>query len=398
MDTLRAALAATLPETLLGAPVGAYTLSNLRYSPREKLVLGLVAPGGRPVSLRLFPAARVDDRFAKAQADDADLTFRLPTLDAVAWIFPAERKLKLQVVADRERVAALVREARGVELTDVELVHYVPEHTYTARLRGRTAGGVAVTEYLKVYYDETGARTSAVSAELGCGASAAGLAIPSDQAYVDTDRVLLQRALDRDPQRRVDDLAAARALAQFHALRASTAPVARDDSRRDLEATAELAAMAFPAYGARVRALCRKVASMCAAIEPGPVVLLHGDPHLGNLFPLRDGRTAFIDLDAVRLGPAERDLASYFAFKLWLGVRRRQAALPLLPAFDALVAAYNEQASRRVEMASAWLRLAVVMLIERVKRGIVRGKLHHADEMLEFLAVADRSLELAAHA
>lgn len=392
---LQSVVSRNISQNVLGAVADSYALGTVRYKPGEKFVLSLLSDAGKPISIRVFPDTKVFDRFVKARRHDAQLTFLLPEINGIAWVFPAERKLKLRSVADPHKLAALTQKYRGFRLTSQELMHYVPEHTYTLRLQGARADGAPVTEYLKVYYDRRGARLARIANELAVQLRDAEIAVPGETFYLPLERIQFQSALERDYSQPVDIESAAHALARFHTLQANSATRRRDETIAQIEQTRRLAGATFPALARRLDDVCRAAIALHAGRPRCPDVLVHGDPHLGNIFFTTDGRTGFIDLDAVHYGAAERDLASFFAFKLWLCIRGDEGANDRLDAFPRLVRAYNDGAQFPVLLEHAYLELAIVMIVERISRGIVRGKLSDLQEASDFVDVAGLCIKRA---
>lgn len=320
--TLRDALDAAIPPDLLDAPIASYTLSNLRYTPRRKLVMGLTSPQSiRPIALRVFPRAVLKNRLSKARDKHPHHSFSLQGLSTVAWVFPGERKLKLDILADFGRLSRLVDDHRKFRLENIELMHFVPEHTYTARISGVRSDGSAVEEYLKVFYDLSGAHTANLMKQLNDQLHNSDICIPGSVTYVSEERVLLQSALQRDFAVQLTDAQAATALARFHAL--SVVGVRENDhdySASQLH-TAALIKAVFPGEAHSVSQVIMLIRAALAGTTTGPRVLLHGDAHLGNLFPLQCGRVGVIDLNGMCWGAPEDDLASFFGFRMWLELR-----------------------------------------------------------------------------
>ena len=393
---LCAELGQCVPGTVLDAPPHRYRITNMRYSPAQKLVIGLnTSDGASPIAIRIFPRKSLRNRLTKARRVHPDHTFLLDGASAVAWVFPAERKLKLDLLADRSRLAAILQAHRGFRLTKLELVHFVPEHTFTACAYGRRNDGSDVCEYLKIYYNDDGANTSKMMQQLVAQLDGTSISIPDDVSYLPHERLLIQSSLVRDATARLSDATVAGALAQLHGLQASAPPIGGDDSATHYESILKLVANTFPSL---LTSMCRIAGDVRKALQKTPAtgaVLLHGDAHLGNLFPLVNGRIGVIDLDRMCWGPPEEDLASYFAFKLWLQLRRRQSADALLQQFPHFLRTYNREAPSPVSTQRAYIVLAHKMITERIRRGIVRGKLSSASELVEFARLACRCLQAA---
>jgi hypothetical protein len=309
-------------------------------------------------------------------------------VDAVAWVFPAERKLKLRAVADRELLRDLLSARRGTVLRRVDLVHFVPEHSYTARILAQTVDGTPKCEYLKIYYNDDGARTARTMVQLNVQSKDKSIAFADSVSYLSDHRMLLQSALPRDPAATLSVERAAAALGRFHQLRAAAVPTMADPNAAMLNAAIRLIETTFPPRTEAASRVAREVKRRLAETGPAPDCLLHGDAHLGNLIPLTNGKTGVIDLDGVMIGPPEHDLASFYAFKLWIALRERHPVDGLLGAYRGFVAAYNKAAPNEVTSERAYIVLAEKLLSERVCRGISRGKLAAEAEIETFLSLA----------
>jgi len=378
-----------IPERLLSAPASSYRVSNVRYKPCQKLVIGLVSNvGGNPVGMRVFPRKHLADRLVKARSEHPDHTFLLPDADAVAWVFPAERKLKLAVVADPDALAELLSAHRGAVLRRLDLVHFVPEHSYTARVIAEQPDGSRHCEYLKIYYNDAGARAARIAAQLSVQSRRESISLPRSIAYFPEHRMMLQSALPRDPHAKLSLHRAAVALAEFHGLRALTAPKMVNASEQKIDTAIALVEAVFPGQTHAMARIGRLVQERLAATVAAPDCLLHGDAHLGNLFPLTDGKVGVIDLDGVTIGPPEHDIASFFAFKLWITLREQSPGNSLLDQYPAFIETYNAAAENPISIERAWATLAEKLLTERVCRGISRGKLASEAELEDFLALA----------
>lgn len=394
VSTLHSELSRHVPSSITDRPLSSYGIRTLRYTPRQKLVLGLQAEGGTiPIAIRVFPRDKVADRFESAQRLHPDHVFLLTGLDAIAWVFPGERKLDLDLIADRDRVAAIIREHRGYELSRLDLVHCVPEHTYTARAHGTRSDGTDACDYLKVYYNGQGAKTARLMEELAAGNHDRQIRFPQDVTYLPSYRLLIQPALPRDPGRRLSDVEVADALARIHRLSVNAPAMDDPDPEREFETVRSLVADTFPELMGSLTRINAEIHSAMNDTDSSPAVLLHGDAHLGNLFPLHDGGIGVIDLDRMRHGPPEDDIASFFAFRIWLELRNQGSVDAVIEDFPKFLSVYNRRAPHPVADRIAWLMLAHKMVLERVRRGVARGKFSNGTEIVDFARIACRCLE-----
>ena len=398
IEALHHGIQHSVPAELLDAPVPSYKVSNLRYSPSKKMIVGMTSEvSQRPISLRIFPRDALQNRLDKARRSHPDHSFLMDELNAIAWVFPGERKMNLDMVANRSRLAAVIREHRGYELKDVELLHFVPEHTYTAKVTGVRSGGQALVEYIKIYYDDQGLTTSRIMRELLPQLDGARIRIPDDVSYVAESRLLIQSEVMRDASRSLSYHGAASALAAFHGLSAASAPLREDDVIAEHTAVIELVRSVLPAQLGDVVAASSNVQTALLELEQPTPVLVHGDAHLGNLYPIANGRTGVIDLDRVAWGRADDDIASFLAFAIWLRLRNRHDPKRVLGELPSFVAIYNRMAMQPVSCRSVYLRLAHKLIAERVRRGIARGKVSGASEILAFVRIAEQCVDAARH-
>lgn len=112
-----------------------------------------------------------------------------------------------------------------------------------------------------------------------------------------------------------------------------------DDTLRDLERQVEALLAAEPGAetAAEFASTMRELAAMAAATGAGPLTLVHGDFHQGQLVPCGD-RLAVLDWDRAHLGEAAADHGN-FAAQAWLLEQRGKAdARVLCEAFNAAFA------------------------------------------------------------
>jgi hypothetical protein len=296
-------------------------------------------------------------------------------------------------------VDAILLSHRLLRRTNIELVHYVPEHTYTSRVNGVDANDAPVTDYLKVYCNDAGCRTAGLMRDLAIQLPPTITSV-SNFTYLPELQVLIQRALPRAEGECLTDANAAGALAAMHGLRSAAASAYQAQSSEHLYETQGLVDVLFPDQSRALHALCAALRRRLMAERHRSRVLVHGDAHLGNLIPLEDGRVGVIDLDATSWGVAEDDLASFFAFRLWLQLRDGKPALPALQHFAGFVEEYNRQAATLVPLRRALVALAAFVVTQRIRRALIRGKLQDATDIERFMELSWQCLELSekAHA
>lgn len=389
-------VAKCIPHSLLDNVANTYAVTNVRYKPTQKLVVGMTSiHTSKPIGLRIFPREKLDRRFDAANSQYPNHTFLLPEISAIAWLFPAERKLNFAILEKVSALNELLLAERGCELKCLELAHFVPEHTFTARTVLIDKCNSEIEEYLKIFYDDRGAMTARIMQKISENAASQSFDVPLVTFYSAPHRLLMQSSLQRDFSHKLTFTEAADALAQFHRLslpRDVSHPSPQASSVEDLLRMVDITAAALLPKTSELLDSLNKVE---LDVQPAPQVLLHGDPHLGNIFPLTNGRIGFIDLDGVHRGTADADLASFFAFNLWCALRDGKDALSLLDGFDAFIDKYNNKAETPVPSPNAWIALAKKLIFERVLRGISRGKLRDVSELNAFLELAANCLRRA---
>jgi len=279
---------------------------------RSLRVLYEFAVGGDRVLVAARTFGRDVHRVAQRAAQDALATASLPPvielaeLEAVAWVYPNDRKLRLHGIDDA--VASLLD--RTVRL---ELVRWGPEKSATLRC---DAEGETLA-YVKTYAE--GSTTvewlnhEAVRAQLD---DCAPLRIP--RVLASNASVIVLEAVEGVPLGQIAerDLRAAygryaEALATLHSLAppAGAAPFERLDEDR-IVAAADRIGRVRP----DVAATARRVASKLTADTPARTrrACLHGDAHPKNA--LDDGQTtALIDLEQLAAGDPAAEVGGVLA-------------------------------------------------------------------------------------
>lgn len=349
------------------------------------------------VACRTYEPAGARSRFEKARrsltgtADAAGRVLHLPDQEAVAWVFPQDRKLEhLRRLTDlptlqREVVpllaAALRPSAPPPHSVEHTVVHYVPEHTCSVRL---TLGwpDAAHTAYGKTYYDDTGSTAfDHMTQAFALARDAGQVEVPRPLRYEPAARTLWQAAVPGERIAAMVDLAPrdlqqlAAALAAFHCLPVQRLPVL-DPPRmhQRIAAASRLVEAAAPAHGPALRRLSACLAAHVELIAAlGPTATLHGDLHPGNVLRTRE-RIHLIDLDSLQAGPALLDLGSWIASEL---VRAQLQGVTLAQTLDAaedLCSLYADARDTPIPMRGWWLATAYALLTERVRRCVTRLK------------------------
>jgi Ser/Thr protein kinase RdoA (MazF antagonist) len=124
--------------------------------------------------------------------------------------------------------------------------------------------------------------------------------------------------------------------------------------------------------------------------HPGEEVLLHGDPHGGNVL-VEDGAATLIDLDQAARGDAAADLGGVLA---GLRTAARLGALPShaeQSATRALLDGYGRVRSLPTAAALRW-HVAAALLVERSLRAVTRARPEHLRRLPLLLADAEAVL------
>ena len=395
-STLRSALQQAMAQSLPDVDPCAYSVENLRYTPGTKLVLGLTTPtSNRTIAVRIFANGNLNTRLRRARERNGRNVVALPAINALAWVFPAERKLNFELTADAHRFNVELRQNFGFNVRGIELVRYVPEHACTYRVDGTfERESTFATVYAKLTHGASGPRAACAIERLRGTLPPGLIRVPDQSRFVATHNLLLQTALSGRLARASTDAEIARALATLHACRPwQTLPLAADPADA-MKETDVLLEHTFPRYRGRVQRLWARIEKhlgMCS----DQAVVTHGDVHLGNLFPLQDGTTAMIDVDACTLAPPQDDLAAFFGFRIWLAIRAGKPLTPLLQSLDDFVETYNASGPTRTTRTRVLISLAEKMLTQRVRRGIARCKLAGEDELEKFVDTAEWALMTA---
>ena len=387
---LRDALAAHLPPKAFDAPVDEYFVENIRYKPGSKMVVGLASNEAKmPLALRIFPRGKSHNRWREAVNKYPGLVYEIAELDAVVWTFPAERKLDLSAIEDKNFLSKLFKNERDTTILTFEPIHYVPEHTFTAKVLGQSNGRDTV-DFLKIYHNNQGADTERVMRGLTKQTfSQKHIAFPEKITYLKSHRLLIQNSLNVISIKR-NFIKQSDALARLHH---HTGRNLRKQTRLDpvtLQKTLSLVSMVFPDQRSQLAKIFDKLSEFPANLQPA-MVFLHGDAHFGNLLQLNDGRTGIIDLDGCCWGPAELDLATYYGFRFWVS-RKDKLDLTEMQSF---LEAYNHAAPNTVHIASFAYYLTINLACHRVARGIARGKITTSETLQKLLHLAEQVIDIA---
>ena len=369
---------------------------------------------------RMYPPGESGSRYAKAlRAPLESVGFgtpvaQLPSLDMIVWAFPNERKLtSLARLTDdawlRSRtLPGLVTRLRGphwrLEHASHAIVHYVPEHTCTVRavLDACRSDGLRRRSvvYGKAYYDDGGRHVGEAMRQLSQSRAVQSgmLGIARPLSYEEGDRILWQEGLEGETleQRHADDRVPSAALRRVAGAVASLhgSPVTQLPRLRpagvlaDVRERAQVIAYARP----QLRPALDRIVRALSKSQPhaGAAATLHGDLHPKNVFLMGD-RVWLIDLDAIRRGPAEHDLASWIACMLYRACLRGEPLAGALAAALEFVDGYESGRGALVDARALDWYTAAALLSERAYRVLSRlksGRLEILDELVDLASRA----------
>lgn len=414
------------------------TIDRVKYKAQEKCVISYrLQIYDRMAQLshmqilcaRVFPAGLSASRYQKACQEPlveprfGQAVMHLPELEMVLWAFPNDRKIggiaRLLASASRQEAdldeivaARWGREWRIVQQTH-ELIHYVPEHTTTVRVRLQLGQPTAmptpsapctVTLFGKAYYDTEGAESYRLMKLLWASETSqtGRLRIAEPVAYIAEDRILWQMGL---PGRtlltyEMGSLAfmeliaeAAVAVATLHA---AALPCVRRTTLTDwvmqLEATERVVRQVRPQCGDLFNAVVAGLLHAAPQAVAEPEATLHGDLHLQNFFvdetQPAGRRVALIDLDNLCTGSPWRDLGSFGAGIYYRGLVEGKALPVLRQTVVNFCTAYAAHAHWPMQQSLVNWYTVTALLNERVARSISRLKQGRLDLLDELLGLA----------
>lgn len=384
---------------------------------------------------RVFPAGLSLSRYRKARQEPlvqphyGKAVMHLPELEMVIWAFPNDRKIggiaRLLASATgansalAELVAALWGHDWRIVSQSYNLIHYVPEHTTTVRVRMQIAQSPPttlpstlsssttqpLTFFGKAYYNEEGAESYRLmnllwQSEDCCQGR---LRIAQPLAYNAADRILWQMGLSGRTlltyelgSRPFTDLLAeaATAVATLHA---AALPCTRSTHLSDwltqLQTIEVLVRQVCPHLACALKTVVAALLQAAPQAASEPQATLHGDLHLQNFFvdetqPVGQ-RVALIDLDNLSTGSPWRDLGSFCAGLYYRGLVEAKPMPLLRQTVAAFCTAYADYAKWPLSRPLVNWYTASALLNERVARSISRlkqGRLDLLDDLIRLAA------------
>jgi aminoglycoside phosphotransferase (APT) family kinase protein len=423
-----------------GAPpaLGDCQIERVKYRPRRNCVVGYrvrLERSGRAASrwerfsVAMYPGNESRERFERVSFRDVETRAEgglapppvswAPSLGAVVWPFPRDRKLpSLPQLCDpdvvRERwlpglAAQRFGESWRVLAARTQVVTYFPEHGCTVRSKLRLGDRESPLQrvwivYGQTRYDDAGERAFGVMRSLqalaGAADAPAGFARPL--AYDAAQRILWQEGIPEPTLDRVLQAGAAasppwsrvaRAIGALHAAPLGLAPrLTLPLVLQELERARLAVEHACPLEAPQTDRLVRALLSRVGDLDPAPRATLHGDLHSNNVLVGGD-RAWLIDLDRVSAGLPVAELGSLLgelAFRESLAGRE-----PDLAALDALAAEYRACVPWPVTRDEVRWHLAAALLRERAWRCITSLKPGRLESLPRLLTTAARALECA---
>lgn len=380
------------------------------------------------LSTRLFPQGESRARYHKALAEPlvapqfGQPVMHLPELEMVLWSFPNDRKISGAAslmalppdhVAQLRQAVAEQLHAQIVEVGTPELVHYVPEHTCTARLqmtlqpREKSAEQPCIaTLFGKAYYSDEGAESWRLMRALWKSEPRrrGQLKIAQPIAYLPEERILWQHGLNGrtlltfrlDGEEFATLLCeAAQTVAHLHSTQLSCSRMGQlAEWLETLTNMLPLLAASRPELHERAAALVDQLIAMSSGLADAPTATLHGDLHLQNFFVdvkcVVGERVSLIDLDNVSSGSPWRDLGSLFAGLYYRAIVDGVDATHIAHLIDRFCSVYVQHSPWPLDRRAIVWYTATALLGERVYRTLTRvksGRFQMVDELVAQAAI-----------
>lgn len=410
-------------------------IERIKYRPRRNCVVGYrlrVERGGRAAprwerfAVAMYPGAEARERFqrislrdhearAAGTASPAPVSW-VPSLGAVIWPFPRDRKLpSLPRLCDadlmRERWLPALAARRWGESWQVtgartQVVGYFPEHGCTVRsklrLRDRASGLQRVwTVYGQTHGDDAGERAWNVMCALRA-------AVPEAQCFARPlawdagERILWQEGVPAPTLERLLDTGVAddatlatvlRAVATLHRAPLALPPrLALPEVLDGVARAVAVAGAACPSQSSVLASLQDALHARLDLVDPEPRATLHGDLHARNVL-VGGERAWLIDLDRAGSGLPGAELGGLLAD---LAARDCAAGrAPSLERFDALAAEYGRHVPWALPRREARWHYAAALLRRSAYRCVTRLRPGALEALPRVLAAAGAALETA---
>lgn len=379
-------------------------------SRREQVVCG-----------RIYPHQGGESHYRKAQrktlvpSDIGPSLLHIEPLEMVAWLYPNERKLEgLPALANSEHLRThilpeLVARYWGEDwlLAEAEsnVVHYVPEHTFSVKVdltlkRRLTQDVEHATVFGKTYYNGQGYTTYRNMRRLWVAnqTHASALNVPKPLLYQPEFHLLWQEGVEGNTllehQRNNGQAAglysrAGAAVAGLHrtALGCREAVTVADVAAR-LQSLPRLVGEHVAGTHAALQPVIERLLKHIPDSRSLRMATLHGDLHAQNILIGDD--VFLIDLDNLTTGPALRDIGSFIAEMLYRALLAGEPPPATYGLISRFVNGYSDNISWRIKSTDlAWFT-AAALLSERVHRCVSRAKAGRAELISDLITLADR--------
>jgi tRNA A-37 threonylcarbamoyl transferase component Bud32 len=349
--------------------------------------------------------------FSMASAEIRDLIFHLPELEAVAWIFPADRKLPgLPALTDSaylksQMLPQIVRQSESPDWAIIESViepvSYFAERSYTARAglslhNAQTNAAGARTLYAKTYCVGESGHAWRGQQELweSDERKSGRLFIPQPILHQPEIETIWQEGLNGTPldaYRNEKDFAemlerAGEAVAALHRTKIVTVPSATSTEMvKRLLTVSEVLSQVRP--GCRHR--LQDVVSRLTAIPPESPTLatLHGDLHSKNLL-VASGRIALLDLDNLVIGDPLADLGSFAAAIQEAELSGQRSSLAGDEIIERFIRGYQQGSDHDLSVSRLCWWMAAALIAERAWRFVAKLKAQRADIIDDLIELA----------
>ena len=304
---------------------------------------------------RAYPPGESQSRFGRERLKKLIIPVagrplvHIPEFDMIAWVFPNDRKLNgLQMLLNQdylrkdllpEIISAKLGHEYKIENLTHKVVHYVPEHTCTARLdiyvrNRKTKAGKPYRIFAKTYYDNEGASTYKIMTKLWNLDT--DVSVPKEVAeplgYFSEYRILFQENLPGGPLSEAEwngpsflglVKKAGATVARLHNTNITCSrSIGYHHWLNRLKAVQQTLIRAQPSINKVLKPLVRSLQIQADQLGDPPSAVLHGDLHFKNFFN-HQGKVFLIDFDNHRNGPPGCDLGSLFGAILYQGLLRK---------------------------------------------------------------------------
>ncbi|HZS08525.1 MAG TPA: phosphotransferase [Blastocatellia bacterium] len=322
----------------------------------------------------------------------------LPDLEAVAWVFPNDRKLMgLAALTDSEHLRnrllpEVIRGSFGEEwrITDVtsEVVSFVAERACTMRVKVALSDSSTGRKDTRILYGKT-YRADEGDKAWQCqqrlwrseAVSRGQLLMPQPLLYQPEIKTLWQGGLEGKALIEYEDRPEhlysllGQAGATVAALHRTRLPglhrITIADVVASLTNAEELLSQARPSCCDRLHSLAGRLISSAESIGNGQSATLHGDLHLKNFLATGDG-VALIDLDNLAEGDPSQDVGSFVAALHYRGLIRDVPFRATEQTARQFVMAWRAGVGDEMPDAALNWHIAAALIYERAYRCVIR--------------------------